>query len=189
VVCVELCSLHLQFDGSPDSLVANALFSDGAAAAVVSARSPGAGHHAFRLEGFSSGLVEESEKAMAWAIGDQGFRMTLSSYVSKIIGANIQSTIVPILASWDLGVADVGLWAIHPGGKTILDRAEEALGLCPEQLLASRLVLQQHGNMSSATVLFVLQEILTSGVSGLVCALAFGPGVTVEVGHMVLGDG
>jgi len=126
---------------------------------------------------------------MAWAIGDRGFRLTLSSYVSKIIGANIRSLFIPVLASWDLGINDVSLWAVHPGGKTILDRIEVELSLHPKQLLASRNVLQHHGNMSSATVLFVLREILFSEASGPVCALAFGPGVTVEVGHFFLASG
>ncbi|MCZ6636173.1 MAG: type III polyketide synthase [bacterium] len=191
VVCVELCSLHLQFDGRPDSLVANALFSDGAVAAIVSARTPVDGQCAYRLDGFASALVAEGEKVMAWAIGDRGFRLTLSSYVPKIIGANIRSLLIPVLASWDLGISDVSLWAVHPGGKTILDRIEEELNLHPEQLLVSRNILQHHGNMSSATVLFVLQELLNSGASGPVCTLAFGPGLTVEMGHLhlVSGDG
>ncbi|MDA0748588.1 MAG: type III polyketide synthase [bacterium] len=191
VVCVELCSLHLQFDGSPDSLVGNALFADGVAAVVVSARTPTDGQPAYRLDGFTSALLAESEKDMAWEIGDRGFRLTLSSYVSRIVGAEIRPVLTPVLGAWNLEVKDVDLWAVHPGGKTILDRIEQELELCPEHLAASRSVLRHHGNMSSATVLFVLKEILGSGVSGRVCALAFGPGVTVEMGNfqLVLGNG
>ena len=191
VVCLELCSLHRQFDGSPDSLVANALFSDGASAMVVSARPPSPGKPAYRVDAFASALVPEGEKSMAWTIGDEGFRLTLTPYVSRLIGANIRSILEPVLASWDVATDDVGLWAVHPGGKAILDRVEEELGLRPEQLLASRSVLRDHGNMSSATVLFVLREILDSGGSNPVCALAFGPGLTVEAAylHPVVGDG
>lgn len=188
VVCVELCSLHLQFDGSSDSLVANALFSDGAAAAVVSARPPVQGARAGRLAGFTSMVVPDSEAAMAWSLGDHGFRLTLSTYVSKIIAGNLNPLLANGLNAFGLGPEDVDVWAVHPGGKSILDRVEEALSLAPTQLAASRSVLRDHGNMSSATVLFVLKTILDSDVSGSVCALAFGPGLTVEMGHLVLGS-
>lgn len=184
IVCLELCSLHLQFDGSSDALLANALFSDGVAAALVSARPP-LNNVAYRLNNFASTLSAEGEKEMAWAIGDHGFRLTLSSYVSKIIGANIQSLLNPVLASWHLRPSDIAHWAVHPGGKTILDRVEEALHLPSDALAQSRAILRDYGNMSSATLLFVLKTMLAN-TSGPVCALSFGPGLTLEMAHFDL---
>jgi predicted naringenin-chalcone synthase len=183
VVCVELCSLHLQFDGHPDALVANALFADGAAAAIVSAQKP-QGDVAYCLSGFASFVVPEGEKEMAWNIGDHGFRLVLSSYVSKVIGANIRPLLMRALANWRLVPENINWWAVHPGGKTIVDRVADEMQLRNEQVQASRDVLRQYGNMSSATILFVLHQLWVDSVDGQVCALAFGPGLTVEIAHM-----
>lgn len=183
VVCVELCSLHLQFDGTPDALLANALFADGAAAALVSAQTP-KGDRAYCLTDFASVLVPEGEKEMAWNMGDEGFRLVLSSYVSKVIGTHIRPLLMGALKTWALQPEDVDWWAVHPGGKTIVDRVAEEMGLSAKQIRASREVLRQYGNMSSATLLFVLHHLLRQEVNGQVCALAFGPGLTVEMAHL-----
>jgi predicted naringenin-chalcone synthase len=109
----------------------------------------------------------------------------LSSYVPKIIGANIRQAIKPLLASRSLRLEDIGTWAVHPGGKAIVDKVAESLGLDDQQVAASRKVLREYGNMSSVTVLFVLREILHRSDAPLnedVCAMAFGPGLTVEMG-------
>ncbi len=184
VLCLELCSLHLQLSGTEDAILANSLFSDGAAAAVVSAREPVPGNRAYRIDGFRSTLVPSGEQDMAWRIGDHGFDIALSSYVPKIIGANLGEFVATSLAANGTSIADVDFWAIHPGGKSILDQAQKSLGLSPEQVLASREVLRGYGNMSSASVLFVLAEILgqpAGGDESKVCAMAFGPGLTVEM--------
>ena len=161
MACIELCTLHLQLDDQDiESLVAGSLFSDGAAAALVSARPPRPDRPAYRLGGFESTLLPAAEQAMTWTLGDRGFKMSLSSYLPELLGANIQPAIEPLLQSQGLTVRDVDHWAIHPGGKAILDKVGQALALRPEQLDVSRGVLRRHGNMSSATVLFVLKEFM-----------------------------
>jgi predicted naringenin-chalcone synthase len=184
VMCLELCSLHAQLRAEEDNLLANSLFSDGAAAAIVSAREPAAGDCAYRIGDFHSALVPGGEQDMAWRIGDHGFDIALSSYVPKIIGANIREFIEPSLARSGLSPEDVTTWAVHPGGKAIIDQVQSRLALRPEQVAHSRATLRNYGNMSSATILFVLQDILRTHSftpAGKVCAMAFGPGLTVEM--------
>ncbi|QIS40390.1 type III polyketide synthase [Clavibacter capsici] len=210
VVCVELCSLHLHSSGDADTIVASSVFADGAAAAVVTARPAPAGSTVLDLDAFETVLTPVGEDDMAWTIGDQGFDMVLSSYVPKIIDEHITGALEPLWAQVPAlaGVAPAAIedWAIHPGGRSILDRVEDRLALAPAQLAASRSTLAEEGNMSSATVLFVLRRILhgtppadvpgradlAEGASaaaagpgaGRVCAMAFGPGLTVETALM-----
>ena len=184
VMCVELCSIHLQLTGTEDNLLANSLFADGAGAAIVSAREPFPGNSAFRIEGFRSALVPSGEQEMTWRIGDQGFDIKLSSYVPKLIGANIQAMVLPALATVGLSPPDIDIWAVHPGGKAIIDQVQKSLGLSSEQVRASREILRTCGNMSSASILFVLEEILRDpheNAQEHICAIAFGPGLTVEL--------
>ena len=183
VCCLELCTLHLQLREEPDSLLANALFADGAAAAVVSARAPAAGQPAFALHSFASFLAPEGAGDMAWTIGDRGFNIRLSAYVPEIIAANIGAITTGVFAASPWQRDAIRLWAIHPGGRAILDKVEQGLDLAPEQVADARAVLREFGNMSSATILFVLKRILEhsgGGVARPVCALAFGPGLTIE---------
>ncbi len=184
VLSLELCSLHLQLDGTEDTMLANSLFADGAAAAIVSARPPLADQNCYRLDAFHSSLITSGKGDMAWTIGDRGFDIALSSYVPKIIGANIQSAIMPLLATRNFSLADIQTWAIHPGGRAIVDKVAKSLALNEVQVSASRKILSKFGNMSSATILFVLQEILNHPEAPgqeEVCAMAFGPGLTVEM--------
>ena len=183
VVTVELCSLHVHIDDDPDQIVAASVFADGAAAAVVTA-TPAPGDGAFlELDAFQTGIVPSSEAEMAWTIGDHGFDMTLSSYVPRVVGQSIRSALQPLLQG-----SVPARWAIHPGGRSILDRVQQALALTDDDLAASRDVLRRFGNMSSATVLFVLRELLVSEATGPeeVCAVAFGPGLTVEAARLTL---
>lgn len=185
VMCLELCTLHLQLNGGEDSMLANSLFADGAAAAIVSAHTPLGDQSCYQLGDFHSSLIPSGKGDMAWTIGDLGFDIALSSYVPKIIGANIRDAVRPMLASRQFELEDITTWAVHPGGKAIVDKVAESLNLKEEQVAASRKVLRQYGNMSSATVLFVLQEILHQQERPRheeVCAMAFGPGLTVEMG-------
>jgi predicted naringenin-chalcone synthase len=118
---------------------------------------------------------------MAWNIGDEGFEMVLSTAVPKLVGAHVPGAVAPLLEH--VGTpADVPVWAVHPGGRAILDRTQEALGLPDAAMASSRRVLREHGNMSSATVLFVLRDAVDAGLEdgSEVVALAFGPGLTVE---------
>ena len=178
VVCLELCSLHLQLKPEEDSLLANSLFADGGAAAIVAARPPAPGRSAYRIGAFHSALVPSGEQDMAWRIGDHGFDIALSSYVPKIIGANIRQFVEPALAGSGLALEGVDTWAVHPGGKAIIDQVQASLALRPGQVAVSREVLRDYGNMSSATILFVLREILlrpSEKPSDTVCAMAVSP--------------
>ena len=192
VVCVELCTIHLRSSNDPDTILASSVFSDGAAAAVVSARRAEAGETVLDLEAFETVLTPVGESDMAWTIGDAGFEMTLSSYVPRIIEQHIRGALTPLLAA-DPGMADgaygqIPRWAIHPGGRSILDKVQRTLELSDGQLEPSREVLREYGNMSSATVLFVLQRILhkpSTDDTERVCAMAFGPGLTVETALLI----
>jgi predicted naringenin-chalcone synthase len=187
VVCVELCTIHLHSSNDPDTILASSVFSDGAAAAVVSARPVAAGETVLDLDAFETVLTPGGEADMAWTIGDQGFDMVLSSYVPKIIEQHIQGALTPLLAAdptlTGQPYAAIDRWAIHPGGRSILDKVQRNLELTDDQLEPSREVLREYGNMSSATVLFVLRRILhkaSTDAPERVCAMAFGPGLTVE---------
>lgn len=182
VVCLELCTLHMQVNDNPDSILANSLFADGAAAAIVSSRVPAPNSAAYRLHGFESALLASSEQEMAWEIGDEGFNIILSSYVPDIIGRNIHELLGGILERRSLSLDKIDEWAVHPGGRAILDKVSQSLVLDTDALDASRAVLRDYGNMSSATILFVLKELLDQAESqpAMTCAMAFGPGLTVE---------
>lgn len=180
LVCsVELCTLHFAYRWDPDMLVANALFGDGAAALVGRARRDG-DEDAWRVAGSGTLLMADSENDMTWRIGDHGFRMTLSARVPDLIGANLREWLVEWLRRHDLVLADVATWAIHPGGPRILSATEQALGLSREGSHASRSVLAECGNMSSATILFILDRLRAEGAPRPCVALAYGPGLVVE---------
>jgi predicted naringenin-chalcone synthase len=183
VVSVELCTLHLQPAADVDSLLAASVFADGAAAALVSSREPaGAG---LRLDAFSSALARESADEMAWTIGDNGFEMVLSSRLPEVVEQQVEAALEPLLERQGSSLDEVNGWAVHPGGRAILDRVERALALPDDALGASRGVLAEFGNMSSATILFILERLLRSpGSAGdSLVAIAFGPGLTVESAH------
>lgn len=195
VVSVELCSLHVRTSNNPDTIMGSSLFADGAAAAVVSAREvvgSGAGSSSgavIELDHFETVLTPVGEDSMAWNIGDHGFEMVLDSYVPKIIDEHITGALEPLLAQapslHGLPYAGIEHWGIHPGGRSILDKVQAKLVLSDEQLIPSRETLRNFGNMSSATVLFVLKHILDAPMTSereSICAMAFGPGLTVESG-------
>lgn len=192
VVSVELCTLHLRSAEDPDMIIASSLFSDGAAAGLVTARSFDSSVPAFSLDRFRTAIAPQGEKDMAWTIGDSGFEMVLSTAVPQIIGESIRTALHPLWSDDDeLAAAfdddrigdPVAHWAIHPGGRSILDKVQERLHLSDEQLHPAREILREYGNMSSATVLFVLRHILESAearAGDRVAAMAFGPGLTAE---------
>lgn len=197
VVSVELCTLHLRSTDDPDMIVATSLFADGAAAALVTARSFASDVSALALDRFHTGLIPEGEKDMAWAIGDHGFEMVLSTAVPQLIGDHIHDALRPLYApeeplaeAFDNGAIGerIAHWAIHPGGRSILDRVQEKLLLTDEQLVPARDVLREYGNMSSATVLFVIRRILDGQAQNgeRVAAMAFGPGLTAECALMTV---
>ncbi len=184
VLSLELCTLHMKLNGNEDNLLANSLFGDGAAAALVSSQVPERGRRVYRMGPFLSRLIPDGKGEMTWRVGDFGFDMTLSSYVPKIIASGIQEILEPLFEGNGLSMKDVATWAVHPGGKSIVDGVKKSLGLSHEQVYPSREVLREYGNMSSATILFVLKKALEMGggeESERVCAIAFGPGLTVEM--------
>ncbi|HEX6953640.1 MAG TPA: type III polyketide synthase [Agromyces sp.] len=192
VVSVELCTLHLRSSNDPDTIVASSLFADGAGAGIVTARPLEPGERAFSLDRFETRITPVGEGDMAWKIGDHGFEMVLSNAVPSIIDDHITGALEPLFApdddlaealATDAAGEQVAHWAIHPGGRSILDKVEARLGLTEEQLVPARATLRDFGNMSSVTVLFVLRNILDRAGSAdgdRVAAMAFGPGLTVE---------
>lgn len=188
VVSVELCSIHVRVSNDPDTILGSSLFGDGAAAAIITGRDLDHGR-AIQLDHFETVLTPVGEEAMAWNIGDNGFEMVLGTYVPKIIDDHIVDALAPLLASDDTlterAYHEIEHWAIHPGGRSILDKVESKLELNTNQLVPSREVLRRFGNMSSATVMFVLKEILEqpgSAAGERIASMAFGPGLTVETG-------
>lgn len=173
VVSVELSTLHLSLADEPEPLLATLQFSDGAAAGIVSA----APHGPELGEGRSLALGD-SEDLIRWDIGDRGFEMTLSGEVpgrlrEALAGSDVQRDL--------FGEAGPPpLLAVHAGGRSVLDAVEHALGVAPEALSDSRSVLARFGNMSSATILFVLADMMARGAEGQGIAIAFGPGLAAE---------
>ena len=201
VASVELCTLHLRSSSDPDAIIASSLFADGAAAALVTARELPTAVPGFSLDGFHTGLIPDGEDDMAWTVGDTGFEMVLSTRVPQLIGTHIDDALGPLWHSDDsirsaLDHQEIGEvvrhWAIHPGGRSILDRVQERLALDDRQLRPAREVLRTKGNMSSATVMFVLQRILEveqPEPGERVAAMAFGPGLTAETALLTVTGG
>lgn len=176
---VELCSLHYHYGWDPQKMVANALFADGAAA-VVGASGAAVPARAWRLAATGAHLFPDSEAAMTWTIGDHGFEMTLSKRVPELIAAHLRPWLEGWLRQHALRLDEVGSWAVHPGGPRILDAVEDALDLPGAALAASRQVLAACGNMSSPTVLFILDRLRRAGAPRPCVALGFGPGLHAE---------
>jgi predicted naringenin-chalcone synthase len=179
VCCVELCSLHFHYGWDPKKVVANALFADGAAA-VVGAPAEAASDGAWRMTASGSCLIPDSEYAMSWNIGDHGFDMTLSTRVPNLIADNLRPFVDGWLAKHGLTVADIKSWAIHPGGPRILNCVEKPLGLQEGATNVSREILSEHGNMSSPTILFIINRLHQRNAPLPCVALGFGPGLVAE---------
>jgi alpha-pyrone synthase len=176
---VELCVLHYFYGWEPQKVIANALFADGAAA-VAGVPDSLAPADAWHVTATGSCLIPDSYEAMSWTIGDYGFEMTLSKRVPGLIHEHLRPWLEQWLARRGLSVEQIGSWAIHPGGPAILDAAAEALELDDEQLAAPREVFAAHGNMSSPTVLFILEHLRANNMPLPCVALAFGPGLIAE---------
>lgn len=174
VLSIELCTLHFQQTFELEEMMPFLLFADGCAAALISSEPKG-----LSMERFYATVLPEAASQMAWHIRDLGFNMVLSSRIPASVGEAIQRASDAILAG--LKPRDIELWAVHPGGRAILDAVEAAFRLPITALNASRRVLRDFGNMSSATVLFVLKSLLDENKSGARgCAMSFGPGLTAE---------
>lgn len=182
IVCTEMCSLHFQKEGSEDNLLANGLFADGSAALLLENSS--AKGWSLSPIAFHNALSLSQDQHMTWSIGNFGFEMKLSSYVPDVIQGGIKKLTLEMLSKLDKKVNDIKHFAIHPGGKKILEVIEKELGLTKEQNQPAYQILNNYGNMSSPTVLFVLREIfdhLTSeDENSDILSFAFGPGLTLE---------
>jgi predicted naringenin-chalcone synthase len=178
IICLELCTLHFQSTYTEDNLLANTLFGDGAAAVVVSNEKT---DKALEMKAFKSVVENDSEEEMAWNIGNLGFEMKLSSYVPEVIAQNIAKLGEELMEKLQLTLKDINQFAIHPGGKRILEAVEKGLKLPVEINAAAYKVLREFGNMSSPTVLFVLHEMWDKiQPKDKVLSFAFGPGLTME---------
>lgn len=189
LVCVELCSLHMQYSERPDQIVSAALFGDGAAAAVLTNVLADAERSVspfpLALGPSMSQLLPESADLMGWSVGDHGFEMMLGEHVPRVIadnvGAGVQSLLAGIHGGWSSHDGRIG-WVIHPGGPKVLSAVADALCISREAMGPSREVLRNHGNMSSPTVLFILEQVISGWQRqpAPIVLLAFGPGLTVE---------
>jgi predicted naringenin-chalcone synthase len=178
IVCTELCTLHFQKEPTPDNIASTLLFGDGSAAALIT-------HDSFSvkglyLKGFYSEVVPKGKKDMAWELSSTGFLMTLSGYVPELIEEDFEQLVQRALQQVGVLKEDITQWCIHPGGKRIVEAIQKSLTLNPEDVEASYKVLQEYGNMSSPTLLFVLNELMQRKREGSVFAAAFGPGLTME---------
>lgn len=182
LVSVELCSLHLQMEPTRDNILANMIFSDGCAAAYFST-SPDEGNSKLELTDTYTFLFKDSSDYMGWKIGNNGFQMILSSELPRIILDSAAPQLIKMLGSKGIDYKEIKHWALHPGGRAILDSLEKGFFLNEEQMKPSRKILKNFGNMSSASILYVLKEIISAekiNKDDLCCAVAFGPGLTME---------
>lgn len=181
---VELCTLHHQYGWDPQQIVANSLFADGAATVIGRASSD--------VKGVSRGLpgqlvdnysfvIPDTRELMTWRIGDHGFEMTLSPEVPGVITRTLPGALGEFLGRNGLTIDEIESWAIHPGGPRILAATAEAAGLSEHQIDASISIFQRCGNMSSPTVLFILDELRSRGAALPCLMLGFGPGLNVEI--------
>ncbi len=199
LVCVELCSLHFQYGWETDRVVSNAIFADGAAAMILTAADHPAilGGRSMQVGPVSSDtstcraapivrdtgsrLIAGTEAAMTWQIADHGFEMTLSAEVPGIIEAELKPYLAGWLSGQGLQIGDIRGWVVHPGGPRILRAVQTALGLVDEDLRAARAVLACHGNMSSPTMLFIIERLRQESCPRPWLMLGFGPGLEIEV--------
>jgi alpha-pyrone synthase len=179
VVNLELCTLHLQERPEVEQLLCFLLFGDGCSAALVSAEPEG-----LRLDGFRCALMPEAREQIAWRVGDNGFDMVLSGEVPKSLTRALPPRLPDLLDG--AGPEAFDLWAVHPGGRSVLDAVEESCRPPQGALAASRAVLAAHGNMSSPTVMFVLRDMMAAREAGRRgIAMAFGPGLSAETMRFV----
>lgn len=183
VVCIELCTLHFQTSNNNDMLLANTIFGDGAAAAIVAGDNYYVNDRfSLKIDGFYSFISSQGKKLMEWNITSNSFEMVLDSNVPDYIGEEIEKFLANAGTQLNFDIRNIDKWAVHPGGKRILDNIKKSLNLPYEALLPSYSILNNYGNMSSPTILFVLDYILNEKIHNneKVIAIGFGPGLTFE---------
>jgi predicted naringenin-chalcone synthase len=179
IVCTELCTLHFQREATSDNITSSLLFGDGAAAVLISSNEYE--HEGLFLDNFYSEIIPKGKRDMAWELSSHGFLMTLSGYIPDLIEEDFAKIVDRSLKKEAISKDEISHWCIHPGGKRILEAIHKSLEFRNGQLAASYKVLNEFGNLSSASILFVLKEMLHSKkeIKKLFGA-AFGPGLTVE---------
>lgn len=181
---VELCSLHMYYGWDAEKLVANSLFADGAGALAVAGAAEFSDKKAvtshLKVVASGSTVIANSRELMSWIIADHGFEMTLSAKVPEIIASHLRPWLDPWLEKQGESIGSIGSWAVHPGGPRILNAFAEAAELDKAAIETSRAVLREFGNMSSATIIFILERLRRLGAPRPWVAIAFGPGLTVE---------
>jgi predicted naringenin-chalcone synthase len=185
LAALEICSLHLHTEPTRDNILANMIFADGCAAVLFSKSAEF--KHRLHLLFTDSYLFSNSSEFMGWKIGNTGFEMILSSELPRIILEEAVPVIKKVLGRYGLDIRSVNHWALHPGGRAILDSLQSGLELSDADMKPSRDILRNYGNMSSPSIIFVLKELLESGnvlKNEHVCAVAFGPGLTMEIALM-----
>jgi predicted naringenin-chalcone synthase len=171
MINLELCSIHLQETQDMEKIMSFLLFGDGCSASLIRA-----GNSGLALDGFQAIMVPQTRDLIRWRIGDAGFDMELSSRVPSELRKTLHERARDVDPD-----SNIELWAVHPGGRSILDAVGDGLELAPEKLAASREILRSFGNMSSATVMFVLEKLMDAAQPGQRgCAMSFGPGLTAE---------
>ena len=186
VVSVELCTIHFQKLNIPDNIVSNLLFGDGAAAALIVSKKHAEKNklRGFGIQNFYSQVSLDGKGDMAWKLSSTGFLMTLSSYIPQLIEKGVRSLFENALKQLNIQKGEVTHWAIHPGGRKILENIQKELQLTEEDMESSTTVLKEYGNMSSATFLFVLKELMENKIDlskkENTFGVAFGPGLTME---------
>ncbi|HWB94456.1 MAG TPA: type III polyketide synthase [Puia sp.] len=183
IVCTELCTLHFQQAPSLDNMLSSLLFSDGSAAMLVVSDDAAEDQKGLRIKNFYSEIVPKGKNDMTWALSSTGFQMTLTGYVTDQIRADFGALVGHALQKSGVRREQVNGWCIHPGGKKILEAIEKSLSLSNGELAPSYAILRQYGNMSSPTILFVLQQVmenLSYSQPNCILGAAFGPGLTME---------
>ena len=198
LICVELCTLHFQVANSLENAIINAIFADGAAAVILTSQEEAKGKLTYQ-DSYSL-WVEDTPELMNWTVGNTGFLMNLSPKVPDVLAAYLPNYVETLLAKHELTLTDLAFWAIHPGGRRIVDKIQSIFNLSDRLVADSYGVLRDYGNMSSPTILFILKRILESQAlsnsSNLLnqtsqsnpssqtpntgIALAFGPGLSIE---------
>jgi predicted naringenin-chalcone synthase len=185
VVCTELCTLHFQREATMDNIASSLLFGDGASTALIC--SDDDPRHGLHLNHFYSEVITKGKRDMAWELSSSGFVMTLSGYVPELIEEDFEALVNRTMEQTSFSKQDITHWCIHPGGKRILDAIQRTLHFEKGELRHCYEILREFGNMSSATILFVLKPILKaitakdkSHSMGKVFGAAFGPGLTME---------
>lgn len=189
VVCIELCTIHFQPKGNSDNLLSNTIFGDGAAAIILISEDLAVEKNlkGFSLTGFCPILLKRGKELMGWNITPLNFEMILDAGIPDFLGDELEQLMTLIAEKLLLTPETIDHWAVHPGGKKILDTIQRKLKMGNDELKRSYDVLRNYGNMSSPTILFVLNEIFNQNPKNgeTVLAMGFGPGISVETASMV----